>query len=198
MKTVLLGGTFNPVHIGHLYLAEEVKLSLGYERVIFVPAYIPAHKEPDHSTTAEQRLEMLRCAVFNTDFVVDSCEIQRGGISYTIDTIEEIIKNYTITEKPGLLIGDDLVEGFRKWKEWETLLEKVDLIVARRSYKEEVSCDFKHTYLNNLIIPISSSDVRERVKKGLSFRYFVPETVYSYIKENGVYGTAESGAENSG
>ncbi|MFP4179803.1 MAG: nicotinate (nicotinamide) nucleotide adenylyltransferase [Spirochaetaceae bacterium] len=198
MKTVILGGTFNPVHIGHLYLAEEVKLSLNYERVIFIPAYIPAHKEPDHSTTAVQRLEMLRCAVFNTDFVVDSCEIQRGGVSYTIDTIDQINENYNVTGKPGLVIGDDLVDGFQKWKEWETLIEKVDLIVAHRSYREEVSCEFAHTYLNNLILPISSSDIRARVEKGLSFRYFVPESVFSYIEENKVYGTAESGAEHSG
>ncbi|MFO7850560.1 MAG: nicotinate (nicotinamide) nucleotide adenylyltransferase [Spirochaetia bacterium] len=187
MRTVIIGGTFNPVHIGHLYIAEEVKISLGYERVIFIPAHIPAHKEPDYSTTAEQRLEMLRCAVFNTDFVVDSCEIQRGGISYTIDTVDEILNNYTITGKLGLLIGDDLVEGFHKWKEWKALLEKVDLIIAHRSYQEQVPCSFAHTYLNNLVIPISSSAVRDRVEKGSSFRYFVPESVFSYIQENEVY-----------
>src|SRR6056297_3939872 len=76
VKTVVIGGTFNPVHIGHLYLAEEARRQGGYERVIFVPSHIPAHKNPDYCTAPEDRLEMLRRAVCKSDFIVDDCEIR--------------------------------------------------------------------------------------------------------------------------
>jgi nicotinate-nucleotide adenylyltransferase len=187
LKTVIIGGTFNPVHMGHLYLAEEIQRSLGYDRVIFVPAHIPAHKEADDSTTPQQRLEMLRYVIQGSEFVVDSCEIERGGISYTIDTVRELQERYGFTGKPGLVIGDDLVNGLHEWKDWEELMEMVDLIIAHRSYEERVSCSVAHTYVDNLVLPISSSDIRRRVREGGAFRYLLPETVYAYILENRIY-----------
>ncbi len=187
MKTVLLGGTFNPIHIGHLYLAEEIQKSFDYDRVIFVPAHIPAHKENDNEVKPELRMEMIRCALQNTDFVMDSCEIRRGGVSYTIETIDEIEKNYSLHGKIGLVIGDDLVAGLPEWKNWRELVERVDLIIAHRSYEEQVDCDVEHRYADNIRLPISSSDIRERARKGGAFRYLVPEAVYDYIVENGIY-----------
>jgi nicotinate-nucleotide adenylyltransferase len=187
VKTVIIGGTYNPIHIGHLYLAEEVQKSCGYERVILVPAHVPAHKETDEAVTPQQRLEMLRCAIQGSDFVIDGCEIRRGGVSYSIDTVDEIEKNYEVTGKLGLVIGDDLVAGLHEWKEWETLVERVDLIIAHRSYEERIPCSVEHSYIDNLVLPISSTDIRERIRGGRAYRYLLPDAVYSYIIENGIY-----------
>ncbi len=189
MKTAILGGSFDPVHIGHLHLADEVKRKLDYERIIFVPSHIPAHKDPDGSTSAEQRLEMLRYALLGSDFVLDDCEIRRGGISYSVDTVPEVKKNYRISGKPGLIIGDDLLSGLQQWKDWGELIKMVDLIVAHRMYTEPVECAVPHNYIDNGILPISSSDIRKRVRSGGAFRYLLPEQVYAYIVENGVYAT---------
>ncbi len=187
MKTVVIGGTFNPVHIGHLYLAEEVRSQGGYERVIFVPSHIPAHKDPDHCTAPEDRLHMLKLAVKQSGFIVDDCEIRRGGVSYTFETILDLQKRYTINGKPGLVIGDDLVEGLPNWKRWEDLQEMVELLIAHRLYNKRVECRWPHQYIDNLILPISSSAIRERVESESVFRYLVPDEVYSYIVENGLY-----------
>ncbi len=187
MRTVIIGGTYNPIHIGHLYLAEEVQKSFNYERVILIPSHIPAHKETDDAVTPQQRLEMLRCAVQSSNFVTDGCEIRRGGISYSIDTVDEIENNYEVTGKLGLVIGDDLVGGLHDWKEWEKLMERVDLLIAHRSYEERVPCSVEHSYIDNLILPISSSDIRERIRNGGAYRYLLPEAVYGYIIENGIY-----------
>lgn len=187
MKTVVIGGTFNPVHIGHLYLAEEVRSQGGYERVIFVPSHIPAHKHPDHCTNPDDRLEMLRRAVNRGGFIVDDCEIRRGGVSYTYETILDLQKRYQIEGKPGFVIGDDLVEGLPRWKRWEELQEMVELLIAHRLYTARVECPWPHRYVDNLILPISSSDIRERAQSSAVFRYLVPEEVYTYIVENGLY-----------
>lgn len=188
MKTALIGGTFNPVHIGHLYLAEEVRKQLGYERIVFVPSHIPAHKKADTRTKPQERLEMLKLSTTDTDIVVEDLEIRRGGVSYTIETIRELEEAYRIDGKIGLVIGDDLLEGLPAWKSWPALREKVDLIIAHRSVDRKLDCPYAHTYLNNLTLPISSSDIRQRVETGQAFRFLVPDSVFFYIREKGLYG----------
>ncbi len=189
MTTLVLGGTFNPMHIGHLYLAEESMKQLGYERVLFIPSHIPAHKDTDTSISSEQRLEMLRCVLVDTPFLEDSTEIRRGGVSYMVETIKDLQQRYTIHGRPGLVIGDDLVEGLPDWKRWEELREMVDLVIAHRTSEERVSCPWRHTYLNNLLIPVSSSGIRERIARGLAYRFLLPPAAYRFIREYGLYGT---------
>lgn len=193
MKTVILGGTFDPVHIGHLFLAEELMTQLGYERVILVPAAQPPHKEASGSTTTEQRLEMLRVATDGNDrLVVDACEIERGGQSYTVDTIPVIERAYRPTPPLGLVIGDDLLEVFDGWKEHAKLLSMVEIIVAHRLSSERMTFAYPHRYLDNLVLPISSTDIRERIRRGRAFRHIVPETVFSYIEKNMLYRQRDS------
>ena len=187
MRTVIIGGTYNPVHIGHLYLAEEVRKQLRYERVIFVPSHVPAHKKMDECTTPEERLEMLHLATDGNDIIVDDCEIRRGGISYMIETIDDIESRYPIDGKIGLVIGDDLVEGLPKWKQWTALKERVDLIVAHRNVNGKVDCQYPHAYIDNIILPISSSGIRERIRTNRAYRYLIPEPVYGYIEERRLY-----------
>jgi nicotinate-nucleotide adenylyltransferase len=185
-KTVIIGGSFNPVHIGHLYIAGEVSMQLGYEEVLFVPAHIAAHKTADTDNSAD-RLSMLSGALKGTGFSFDDCELKRGGVSYSITTVEDIYRRRRVDGKLGFVIGDDLLSGFHLWKEALALSEMVDLIVVHRLSEERVPFSFPHRYIDNLMLPVSSREIRRRVHEGLSFRFLVPEAVFSYINEHNLY-----------
>jgi nicotinate-nucleotide adenylyltransferase len=188
MKIALLGGTFNPVHNGHLLLADQVRLHFKYDKIVFVPSYIPAHKNVDGIVTPEERLEMLVQAVGDTEWAdFSDCEIQRKGISYTADTLDFISKNYNLSDKPGLIIGDDLAAGFGSWRNPENILKMADLIIAHRLHSEQIALKFPHKYINNDIFSLSSSQIRQMVKNGEDISESVPEKVYLYIKEKGLY-----------
>ena len=188
MKLALLGGTFNPLHIGHLFLAEEVLLSIGYDRVVFVPSYKPAHKTLNSSDDPRKRLEMVHLAVEGrSEFFVEACEIFRASTSYTMDTIDYLTEKYPIEGKIGLVIGDDLVEGFRKWKMVDRLLATVKVVLAHRTSAARLPFPGDHVYLENAVLPISSSDIRDRVRAGKAYRYLVPEKIYDYIRKEGLY-----------
>jgi nicotinate-nucleotide adenylyltransferase len=187
VKTAVLGGTFDPIHNGHLFLAEEV-LALGYGRVIFVPSFKPAHKEVGAKDDPALRLEMTRLACAGRqEFIVEDCEVARKGTSYTIQTIEYLRKKYELTEKPGLVIGDDLVAGFGRWKKAEDLKKAVRLIIAHRIAKEKLPFDGDHLYVENIILPLSSSEIRRRIAEGKAYRYLIPEAVYGFIRSRGLY-----------
>ena len=140
MKIALLGGTFNPLHIGHCMLAETVVRELGYDRVLFVPANIPPHKELKNAVSAFDRLNMVRsfCESSVLDgkqhFFCENCEIEREGVSYTYDTVRFLIKKYEneLDGKIGLILGEESAAQFDKWYEAEKLASLVDFIVARR------------------------------------------------------------------
>ncbi|AEJ61327.1 nicotinate-nucleotide adenylyltransferase [Spirochaeta thermophila DSM 6578] len=188
MRVLLFGGTFNPIHVGHLFVAEEACVELGYEKVIFVPAYRPAHKVLADHDDPMHRYEMVeRATAGNPRFTVDDCEIRRQGTSYTLDTITYLMETLPLTGKLGLLIGDDLVPGFSSWKHADILPELVDIVIARRTSSSPYEVPWRHTYITNTIIHISSSEIRERVAQGKAFRYLVPEPVYEYIVEHGLY-----------
>ena len=188
MNLILLGGSFNPPHLGHLFLAEVLRVDLQCPRILFIPANIPAHKTPPGSVTPAQRLRMVSLAIRgNPSLGVDDCEIRRGGVSYTIETVREIKDRLKLREKPGLVLGDDLVESFHTWKDWESLCEEASIIVAGRQAVPVREPDFTHVPLRNLKIPVSSSDIRERVRTGGAFRYLVTENIYTYIKRHGLY-----------
>jgi len=188
MRTAVLGGSFNPVHIGHLFLAEEVKRSLGYDRVVFVPANVPAHKGASECIPGKQRLAMLERALAGVPyFALDDCELQRGGVSYTIDSIPQIAAHFPSVGKLGLIVGDDLVEGFERWKSAAELASLVEIILARRSTREPAPFPYPHHHLENLLLPISSTDIRRRISGNQAYRHIVPEAVYEYIETQGLY-----------
>ena len=185
MKLAILGGTFDPPHIGHFFLADMMTVEVGYDLVLFIPSNIPAHKTVESNITPEARLKMLEQALSDTPrFGIDDCELRRGGISYSIDTVRDIKGRYG--GKPGLIIGDDLVEGFSSWKESEALLREADIFVARRNRQDRPIC-LSHTHLDNIRIPVSSTEVRKRIRNKQAFRYLVTEKIYSYIRENHLY-----------
>ncbi len=187
MKMALFGGTFNPLHLGHLHLAEELRREYAYDQVIFVPAFIPPHKTVEHETGPGLRLEMVRNAVEPAGFLVDDCEINRRGVSYTLDTVKHIYRQYPVSGMLSLVIGDDLLAGLKKWHRWEELSTLVHLVVARRESSRRLPCEWNHTYLDNMLFPISSGDIRERIRGARAYRFLVPESVYRRISEEDLY-----------
>jgi nicotinate-nucleotide adenylyltransferase len=189
VRVVILGGTFNPVHFGHLFVAEEARTAFGYELAIIVPANRPVHKDPAPILDVRRRVEMLRLAAAgNPSMIVDDCEVLREGPSFSIDTVRELIPKYGITGKPGFVIGDDLVASFDAWKEPAALAAETDLIVARRTSPDPLPFAYPHRTIMNALLPISSSEIRARLSRGLSVRYLVPDSVLGYIRTNGLYG----------
>ena len=188
MKLLIFGGSFNPLHNGHLFIAEEAKSALNYDKVIFVPSNISSHKYDDSGLDPEARYLMLETALKDyPDFSVDRFDLERGGISYTIHTIDHIYENYSFEGKPGFIIGDDLLPGFKSWKNVEALLEKIELVVVKRNSDIKIESVYPDFYIDNTVLPISSTEIRKRVKNGKSLRFLVPDAIREIIEKNGYY-----------
>lgn len=189
-RTAFFGGSFDPVHIGHLFIAEEVRLLGSFDRILFVPARQSPLKSNRPGASREQRLEMLGAALDGRDdFAISTVELGRQGPSYTIDTIRELQRSGELEEHPGLIIGDDITASFSEWKEHQELREMVRLIVARREGAIRDDSLGNYEVVDNAVIPVSSSQIRERVRDGKAYRYLVPEPVYRIIEANGIYRT---------
>jgi nicotinate-nucleotide adenylyltransferase len=188
VKAVILGGTFNPVHFGHLFIAEEAREALGYDVAVLVPSNRPVHKDPAPILDVKLRLEMLRLAVAGSPcFIVDDCDAARGGPSYSIETVRDIVRRLPLAGKPGFVIGDDLCESFHLWKEPEALAREADLIVARRHSPWSVDFPYPHRTVQNTILPISSSEIRQRLAAKRGIRFLLPDAVADFIRANSLY-----------
>ena len=187
MKIGILGGTFNPVHIGHLILAEEAREKLGLDKVIFVPAYLPPHKDTTDIAPALMRLVMLKLAARGNRFIsVSDTEIKRDGRSYTIDTIREFKIKFPGDELY-FLIGSDLLTYLADWKDLNEILTMVKFIAATRpGYPLERIPNYIDT-IPIRAVDISGFEIRKAVKLNKSFRYLVTEAVYKYIVKKGLY-----------
>ena len=174
-----MGGSYNPIHIGHLMLADAVALRYGYDTVAFVPAFLSPFKDGHSGCTADDRLAMVKLAIAdNPAFYCEPCEIQRQGVSYTIDTLKFL---------------NDLLEGFAGWREAECIPDYADIIVGNRiidrySMARAASAGkVPHLRVDNALLPVSSSGIRAAIQEKKSWRYLVPSAVYSYIKEHKLY-----------
>ena len=188
MTLAILGGTFNPIHLGHLYLADELGYQFGYTTVLVVPAYIPPHKRVEGDIEPRRRVDMIRIAIEDIPGMrLDTCEIDRGGVSFSIDTVRSVMERYDLESKPGLVIGDDLAAGFDNWRDARLLSDTADIVLAHRSTVGRVPFDYPHRYLDNLLVPFSSTDIRLRIRESRPFRAMVPSGVYRYITEEKLY-----------
>ncbi|OQY34627.1 MAG: nicotinate (nicotinamide) nucleotide adenylyltransferase [Spirochaetaceae bacterium 4572_59] len=189
MKLVMLGGTFNPPHNGHIAMADLVRRNCSYDQVVLIPSFQPPHKTVFSDVNIHQRLAMTELAAKEIEnaFVSD-CEMIREGVSYSLDTVRYLKEKYSLDGKPGLIIGDDLIPGFSSWHSVDMLVEEVDLIVLHRGDSEKLDLPYPHSYLSNPIISLSSSEIRSKVEKGLSIDADVPGSIVSYIRSEGLYG----------
>ncbi len=200
MKLGVLGGTFDPPHIGHLILVEEARLSLGLGQVLFVPAGAPWRKAGQELSAREDRLAMVRLAVGdNPDFAVSSLEVEREGPSYTAETLAELCDQLGRETEFFFIMGADSLGDFPHWHQPQRILELARLAVAERPEPEDAgfgevlaeelaeAMRQRVVWLRMPRIDISATAVRERVRRGLSVRYWVPLAVEKYIREHGLY-----------
>ena len=191
-RVALLGGAFDPVHLGHLHVAEVVLATGCYDRVLLVPAHRPSHK-PGALAAPHHRLIMLRLAISRRPgLAISDLELRRGGVSYTVETVRQLQRDGTLGRRPGLVIGDDLGPELDTWREAEALFGMVELLVARRT-PEPAPLAFPHRRLANHPLPLSSSELRRRVRAGQVIRALVPDSVEAYIREHGLYGRGGEG-----
>jgi len=201
VKLGIFGGSFNPVHIGHLFLADKAISTLKLDRIVMIPAYRSPFKleAEGMESRADDRIAMLAAAVAgDSRIAIDDCEIRRAGISYTIDTLEDIIARYIPEGKPSLIIGDDLAEDFPKWKDYEKILQLSDIVIARRINAAAVDYTFPHTIIDNEVMDISSKTVKQKIADGSGWRFLVPSEARVLIEERGLYGVRPSTAPLSG
>ena len=212
----IIGGTFNPIHYGHLAAAEEVRDRLKLDRILFIPSFLPPHKQEEDMPSAVQRLEMVRLAVSgNNHFKVSDIEVKRGGKSYTIDTIEALLLQHPGTELY-FITGLDSFLDIQTWKDWERLLTLCFFVVLSRpgysfadltrivfmkdSAPDLAALDRQETaqvtmksdnlkvYLERIsLYDISSTDIRTRLRQARTIKYHLPEAVEHYIIENKLY-----------
>jgi len=197
-KIGILGGTFDPIHTGHLVTAEAVRIEYGLEKVLFIPAANPPHKQHYQLTPVMHRYIMTVMATYsNPHFYVSPIEIERPGLSYTIDTILALIEQYGDKTEFYFIIGADTVQELSTWKNIDHLLNLCYFIAATRP---GCMCSLDHVIkkfgmkgrqrIHRLPTPeleISSTDIRERVRLGRSIKYIVSESVESYISKEGLY-----------
>ncbi|WP_461246839.1 nicotinate (nicotinamide) nucleotide adenylyltransferase [Treponema sp. R6D11] len=191
MKLGILGGSFAPVHNGHIFLAEKAISALKLDRVVFVPAYRSPFKldAEGMETSVKDRIDMLAASIIgDTRFAIDNCEIRREGISYTINTLEDIIERYLPAGKPSLIIGDDLAADFPKWRDSDKILKLADIVIARRINSESVKYPFAHTTIENEILDISSNEIRRRITEGGHWQEFIPSGAAAIIENRKLYG----------
>ena len=188
MKIGILGGTFNPIHNGHLILADEVRQKLKLDKIFFIPVNIPAHKEEKDLLPANERLKMVRLALKNNPyFEALDIEIRREGRSYTIDTLRQLHKEYPQADKFVFIVGSDSLNYLNNWKDIAEVMKLAKFVAAARP-----GYPLKNIPKNILPLAIESIDVsgfrlRQRLKAGESVRYYLPEGVRKYIEKKGLY-----------
>lgn len=212
MKIGIIGGTFNPIHLAHLRIAEEVRDRLGLERVIFIPAARPPHKEPDDYLAFSHRLAMVELAIRdNPAFIASTLEEELGGTSYSVHTLAELRTRY-----PGdefyFIIGSDSYRDIASWYRYPEIFSLSNLAVVERPGAEIVDLrsplpvamadefcydsdtlrlthrsGFSVCYLAGIPLAISSSEIRRLARSGRSLRYLLPGAVAGYIEEKRIY-----------
>lgn len=188
-KVGIFGGTFDPVHFGHLITARAVLEIRDLDKIVFIPANISPHKTDSTSSAAEHRLEMLQLAVNGVSyFDISDIELKREGVSYTIDTLKSLKEKYNEIE---LVIGEDNLQSFHTWKKPEEILELSTLTVLKRKFNRSDAANHnyieKAQFVETPVIEISGSKIRERVKNDLSIDFLLPQNVKKYILKNNLY-----------
>lgn len=198
MRLGILGGTFDPIHIGHLIMAEEARIQLGLERVLFMPAGQPWMRRGTPVTPARHRVEMVRRAIAgNPHFSLSLMEVERPGDTYTVDTLRALRQEYGEGWHLHFILGADALEQLPLWKEPREIIRLCTLVaMARPGYDKHGLSSLEAVlpglsrslvWLREPQIGISSTEIRRRVAQGLSIRYWVPPAVEEYIMRHRLY-----------
>lgn len=193
MRIGLFGGTFDPVHLGHLISAEQVREQCNLEQVWFLPALVPPHKNGQTVTEAAHRLQMVELAIAgNPYYRASRVEFERSGSSYTVDTMA-ILRERHPKHTFYFIIGADMVADLPNWHRIEQLVKDTEFVgLARPGYERPQLADAiasRVQYADMPLLEISATGIRERVRTGRSIRYFVPDRVRNYIEEHRLYET---------
>lgn len=198
MRVGVLGGTFDPVHLGHLAIAEEVRIKLDLDRVIFIPAGQPRLRADEYLTPTIDRLRMVELATGdNPHFQVCGIEIQRSGPTYTVDTLVELGQRFGPDTSLYFIVGADILGQFHRWKDPEKVLDACHLVVVSRPghrdddwpewFQGADSSKDKVTQLEIPMVDISGTEIRRRASLGESVRHLVPDLVAEYIQDRKLY-----------
>ena len=198
-KIGILGGTFNPIHCGHLIIAETVREKMCLDKVLIIPSGQPPHKPDTEVIDAEHRYELVRRAVASNSFIEASrVEIDRKGFTYTVNTLTTLRKVYGQEAGLFFIIGADIIPELTAWKDFANVFRLCEFVAVLRPGhdRKEIEADIellKQKYdlriqmVDAPLIDISSSDIRDRCSAGRSIKYLVPESVEDYIKSEGLY-----------
>jgi nicotinate-nucleotide adenylyltransferase len=221
MRIGLFGGTFDPIHWGHLRSAEEVREAFRLDRILFIPTSKPPHKRGQTTTPAHDRLAMVRLAVANNPyFKVSTVEIRRAGVSYSIDTVRYFVNRNKGKDSFFFMLGLDAFREIGTWKDFEQLFPLCNFIVTSRPGSRDSNplrgtsvavrrlfCyDFKQNtyrhrsgtslqFLKLTDFAVSASDIRDKVRDRKSIRYLVPSSVEAYIRKRGLYQEQQEGEQ---
>ncbi|KGE18670.1 nicotinate-nucleotide adenylyltransferase [Paenibacillus wynnii] len=200
MKVGIMGGTFDPLHMGHMLAAEAARDTYSLDEVWFMPSHIPPHKH-EAGVSSEDRLAMVQEAVqAHESFRTLDWEISRGGVSYTIQTVRKLQQEFPHLELY-FIIGADMVQYLPKWEEIEELVQRLTFIgVGRPGTKLDLAV-LPENIAEKIVladmpqVDISSTMLRERAAEGKSIRYMVPEAVFNYVHRSGLYGVQPRSAD---
>lgn len=183
----ILGGTFNPIHNGHLIVAQQVLDQLGLDKILFMPDANPPHIDRKLAIDAQDRVAMINLAIWNNpNFSIEMAEVNRGGISYTYDTMAELTRKHPENDYY-FIIGGDMVNYLPKWHRIDELVKLVSFVgVKRDGYTP--SSKYPIIWVDVPYIDVSSSYIRSKIRQHQSIRYLVPTCVAKYIREHQLYG----------
>jgi len=192
MKIGLFGGTFDPIHNGHLIIAEWVREELQLEKIIFIPAGDPPHKQENNITSIKHRLAMVSLAIeANERFYLSDIEAKKAGKSYTVETLRTLQNHFSSQTKLFWIIGSDSLLDLPNWFQPDEIVRLAQIVVyPRPGYSvNEAVARFKDRvlYVDSPLIDISSTLIRDRIRREKSVRYFLPESVLNYIRRENLY-----------
>lgn len=197
-KVAVFGGTFNPIHLGHLHLCAECQREYQFQKIILMPDNLPPHKQVQQLATAQQRLDMCRLAAEDIPFLkVSDLELRLKGVSYTVQTLRKLTQNFPEVEWHWI-IGSDMLYTFHQWYRYEEILSMAKVVAGAReqaeydkmlSYREQLGSLKNRVEIIRLAAkPLSSTQVRKALETGEPVvRDYLPEQVFSYIREHGLY-----------
>ena len=189
MKIALYGGSFDPIHNGHLIVAERIKDKLSLDQVIFLPAAQNPLKKHPVIASDQDRVNMIQLAIQdNPAFEISEIEIKRGGNSYTIDTVREFSKKLSVNTQLFWIAGSDILDEIHLWKEFEQLKKMIQFVIVERpDFSQTLKNEKDFIYYHEVLTTLSSTFIRNALKDKKSVKYLVPESVEDYLLKNKLY-----------